>query len=131
MANEERSGERNFMPLSSAARGVFGVRHQDIDLVQYCPSCKKPEILIEATSSTGPKFTQVLRIIGSMCNTPVLMIRHEWADVRHEYPIDLYLWEPGSTSRDADPDRTLEDVDWGKLASVMLNLHERHKCNEP
>lgn len=128
MVNVERSGERNFMPLSSAARGVFGVRHQDIDLVQYCPRCKRPEILIEATSSTGSKYTQVLRIIGSLCDAPVLMVRHEWGDVKHEHPIDMYLWEPGNTSRDAVPDQTLEGTPWSSLKSAMLNIHERHRC---
>jgi hypothetical protein len=130
VTNEERSGQRNFLPLSSIAREVFGVRHQDIDLIQYCPSCKRPEMLIEATSSNGPKFTQVLRVIGDLCNVPVLMVRHEWNDVRHEHPIDLYMWEPGSLGRNAAPNQQLEGVEWTALKSIMLNLHERHNCNE-
>lgn len=130
MANEERSGQRNFLPLSSIAREVFGVRHQDVDLLQYCPTCKHPEVLIEATSSSGPKYTHVLRILGSLCGVPVLLVRHEWNDVRHEYSIDLYLWETGNTGRNSAPNQSLENTDWTSLKSIMRNLHERHVCNE-
>lgn len=128
MANEERSGQRNFMPLSKAAREVFGVRHQDIDLVQYCSRCKRPELFMESTSSTGNKYTQVLRIIAEKFDAPVLMIRHEWNDVRHEHPVDLYLWLPGNIMKNVDPDQTLEGTDWGAVKAVMLNTHERHEC---
>ncbi len=128
MPNVERSGKRNFMALSSITREVFGIRSQDIDMVTYCPSCKHPVLLMEATSSQGPKYTQVLRIIGSLCGIPVLMIRHSWEDTNHEHPIDMYLWHPGSTSRDAAPDQVLEETSWSSLKSAMLNIHERHKC---
>lgn len=116
------------MPLSRAARDVFGVRHQDIDLVQYCPRCKHPTLFMESTSSTGPKYTEVLRIIAERFDAPVLMIRHAWNDVQHQHPVDLYLWEPGNIMRNAEPDKVLEGTNWEAVKSVMLNTHERHEC---
>lgn len=128
MSNEERTGERNFLPLSKAAREVFGLRHQDVDLVQYCNRCKNPEVFIEATSSTGFKYTQPLRIIATKCDAPTVLIRHEWGDVDHEHPVDLYLWNPDRTGREDEPDKILHGATWDQFRSLLSSIHQKHNC---
>lgn len=83
---------------------------------------------MEATSSRGSKYTEVIRIIATNCNSPVLMIRHEWGDDNHEHPVDLYLWNPGKTGPRDGPDKVLEGASWDDVKRVMLNVHERHEC---
>jgi hypothetical protein len=126
--NEERTGERNFLPLSSAAREVFGVRHQDIDLFQYCPRCKHPEVFIEATSSTRDKYTHPLRIVASMCGVPTLLVRHEWNDIHHQYPVDVSIWYAHQTGKNDEPDLRIEGVPWSDVQEYLRFLHTNHEC---
>lgn len=48
--NVERTGRRKVTRLSSIARTVKDVRHVDIDLTQWCPQCKRPQIFAEVKS---------------------------------------------------------------------------------
>lgn len=45
--NVERTGRRQVTRLSTLARKVGNVRHMDLDLIQWCPRCKRPELFAE------------------------------------------------------------------------------------
>lgn len=42
--------------LSAAARQVEHVRHMDIDLTQWCPKCKRPQLFAEVKSKLVNKW---------------------------------------------------------------------------
>lgn len=121
-------GFRNNLALSRAARGVFGLRHMDVDLYQLCKYCRRPELFIESTSKVGFKNTRDLRVLGTICGSPTLLVKHVFNDVLHEHPIDMFLWEPGRTGRDDLPDEELRNGSWGNLQSYLLLASERHSC---
>lgn len=49
--NRERTGERPLSRLSGIARHVGNVRHTDIDLTQWCPACRRPQVFAEVKSA--------------------------------------------------------------------------------
>lgn len=116
------------MSLSSAARMVDGVYHYDVDLFQVCKSCYNPQVFMEATSSTGFKNTAMLRRLGTRFNVPSILIRHEFGDENHAYPLDLYYWEPGLVGYKDEPTRTMYGVSWATVISVLEGLRDRHEC---
>lgn len=127
-SNVEKSGERNFMALSSAARRVDRVYHYDLDLFQVCKRCFQPQVFMEATSSKGFKNTSILREIATKFEVPAILIRHEFGDEDHAYPIDIHYWNPGILGYDAPPTRSLYGVSWGTLISTLEGLRDRHEC---
>lgn len=121
------SGFRNNVPLSKAAREIDGLRHIDVDLVQWCKDCLQPELLIESTSA-HKKNTQITRIIAAGCGAPTMLLRHAYDDQNHEDPVDIYIWQPGNVGYRDKPDRTLEAVTWKKLQEVLRWFHTTHEC---
>lgn len=54
--NTERTGKRRVTRLSTIARSVPHVRHMDMDLIQWCPKCKRPQLFAEVKSSFVNKW---------------------------------------------------------------------------
>lgn len=52
--NTERTGQRYVPRLSTAARKITGVRHTDLDLTQWCPKCRKPQVFAEVKKREAP-----------------------------------------------------------------------------
>lgn len=126
--NVERSGERNFMALSSAARLVNNVYHFDVDLFQVCQKCRKPQAFLEATSSKGFKNTAILREIAEKFNAPTILVRHEYGDEGHAYPIDIHYWPPGNLGYGVEAPHVWFGVSWATLIALLQGLQDRHEC---
>lgn len=127
MSGPGDDGFRNNLPLSRAARRVPGLRHIDIDLVQWCRRCREPEVYIEATSA-AEKNTQVTRILASHAGAPTILLRHAYDDRELEHPVHIYLWEPGRVERHDEPDQEIVNTTWKKFQEVLLWLHRKHEC---
>lgn len=123
------TGFRNNLGLSRACREIPGLRHIDVDMVQWCRDCKQPEVFIESTSS-AVKQTQVTRIIATHCNAPTMLLKHSFDDTEHEYEVSIYIWDPGKLGRFDEPDRKLVNVPWSKMQEVLLWFHNRHECEK-
>ena len=54
--NTERTGRRHVTQLSGLARMVEDVRHCDLDLYQFCPRCKRPQLFAEVKSRLVSKW---------------------------------------------------------------------------
>lgn len=52
--NHERDHRRYVTTASYWARDLPGVRHQDVDLIQFCAECWQPEWVMESKSSWVP-----------------------------------------------------------------------------
>ena len=129
MSGGDDDGFRNNLPLSRACREIPGLRHIDVDMVQWCKDCKQPEVFVEATSA-AVKNTLVTRIIASYCGAPTLLLRHSYDDRDHEYEVSVYLWEPGKVRRNDRPDQELLNVPWSKFQDILMWLHRKHECDE-
>jgi hypothetical protein len=119
--NQERTGKRKVTKLSSVARKVADVRHVDIDLTQWCPGCKRPQV-----------FAEVKRRVVS---------DHEWDQVRRHAAyyahgcLGLLVIE-GDTAdigvKVYDPvDDTISPVVWGEesyLQEVLERARDSHLC---
>lgn len=124
------TGFRNNLALSRACREVDGLRHIDVDMVQWCRDCLQPELFIEATSAAGHKQTRVTRIIASHCGAPTMLLKHSFDDADHEYEVSVYIWEPGRLGRFDEPDRELLNVPWSKLQEILKWFHTQHECEK-
>lgn len=116
--NVERTGQRYVSKLSMIARTVENVRHIDLDLMQYCQFCKKPQL-----------FAEVKRRLVSDT---------EWAQTRmlaRDYKcIGLLVIEAGDnigvriyTSADEE----ITEVIWGGedyLARILERARDVHAC---
>ena len=118
--NQERTGQRHVTQLSGLARKVEGVRHCDLDLYQFCPRCKRPELFAEVKSR--------------------LVSRWEWEQARRHAAyyghgcLAILVIEGreslGVTVYDS-ADNTISDVNWsgaGYLTSVLERARDIHVC---
>lgn len=120
--NSERAGRRVVTRLSKVARRVENVRHVDIDLKQYCPSCKRPQLFAESKRT--------------------LVNDHEWQQVRLEASywghgcMGLLVIEPAQGDTigvKVFDSRTQEitPVQWADedfLVFLMERARDRHEC---
>jgi hypothetical protein len=119
--NAERSGQRKPTRLSGIARRIENVRHTDVDLTQWCPQCKKPQVFAEVKSMPVPdaEWDQARRHAKTYSRgcIAILVI---------ELPGDLgvRIYNPA--------DDTLGETKWGEdfLVRVLQRARDRHECYE-
>lgn len=118
--NAERTGQRKVTKLSAAARTIEGVRHVDIDLMQYCPSCKRPEAFFEVKSSpvSSWEWEQTRRLATSFGCVAVLVVEPWYGD------IGTSVYDPSVG--------VVEGVTWAGdetgLLRVLEAARDRHEC---
>lgn len=118
--NREITGRRTVSALSRIARNIENVRHTDLDLTQWCPRCKRPQV-----------FAEVKRILTG---------DHEWDQARRHaafyghHAIALLVVE-NSTSIGvkvfSSDDGSISPVKWGTgkdLQEIMENARDNHEC---
>ena len=122
--NVERTGERKVTRLSAVARRVSGVRHVDIDLVQWCPRCKKPQMFAEVKSHLIPdtQWEQMRRhadVYGHRC-IALLVVEAPESEL---VGVRVYTSE----------DKKLNGIVWGDeeyLRRVLARARDIHECWE-
>jgi hypothetical protein len=116
--NQERTGQRSVTKLSTIARGIKNVRHTDVDLTQWCPRCKKPEV-----------FAEVKRSVVS---------DYEWDQVRrhaktygHDCIAILVIEGIGTIGIKVYKDGVISDITWGgeeDVIQVLESARDAHAC---
>jgi hypothetical protein len=118
--NQERTGKRHVTFLSGLARNVENVRHCDLDLYQWCPRCKRPQLFAEVKST--------------------LVSRWQWEQTRrhaayygHGCLAILVVEGQGSIGCVVydSADGSISDPDWtgeAYLTSVLERARDIHKC---
>lgn len=123
-SNRERTGTRDLC-VSSALRRVPDVRHIDVDFLQYCPLCRKIEVVMEA-SSDPRKASDLARRIGKQLTATTLLIIHTYDDDEHEHPVLISTWNP-------DGQKILSKVEmsWTDYLELLHAYHELHLVDCP
>lgn len=120
--NAERTGERKVTRLSTVARTIPRVRHVDIDLVQYCPKCKKPQVFAEVKSHVIPdsQWDQMRRHADAYGHKCIALLVVEVPD-SELLGVRVYTSE----------DKKLTEVVWGDeehLGRVLARARDIHEC---
>jgi hypothetical protein len=117
-ANVERTGKRKVTRLSSIARKIEGVRHVDLDLTQWCPKCKRPEIFAEVKGRLAPdgEWDQARRHAKFYGHNAIALLVIEAEDIG----VKVY----------ASSDDKIRDVIWGEeyLIRVLSQARDMHTC---
>lgn len=117
--NRERTGNRNELALSGIVREIPDVRHGDLDKFQT-DTKGRFELFIEATSSKQYKATRWTRAIAEVMGAYSMLLRHEWEDVDHEFPVDITIWNP-------EGQIVLQEteVSWDRFLDMCELVHRR------
>lgn len=118
-SNIERTGTRDLC-VSAALRRVPDVRHVDVDFTQYCPLCRKIEVVIEA-SADPRKASDLARRIARQLDATTLLIIHRYNDDNHEHPVIVTTW-----SRDGQKVLNKAEISWSEFVDLMHVYHELH-----
>jgi hypothetical protein len=116
--NRERTGQRYVSKTSAIARKIKGVRHLDVDLVQYCGSCWRPEVFMEVKKYlVSDSEWRQMRQHAKDYNCVALLIIETLDDigVKAFYP-DTQL---------------MSEVEWGgeeRLTELLEWARDRHIC---
>jgi hypothetical protein len=118
--NAERSGKRSVTRLSTVARRVENVRHTDVDLTQWCPRCRKPQIFAEVKRSvvSDYEWDQARRHAKTYGHGCIAILVIEGIDV-----IGIKIYDSGT--------QEISDVTWGdegSLRTVLEAARDRHEC---
>lgn len=118
-SNIERTGARDLC-VSAALRRVPDVRHVDVDFTQYCPLCRKIEVVIEA-SADPRKASDLARRIARQLDAVTLLIIHRYNDDKHEHPVIISTW-----NRDGVKELNKDELSWLEFVNLMHGYHELH-----
>lgn len=120
--NAERTGQRKVTRLSKAARTVENVRHVDIDLFQYCPSCKKPQAFFEVKSKpvSSWEWEQTRRLAESFGHgcVAVLVVETWYGD------IGVSVYDPEIS----EVQGLVWSGDEAGLVKVLESIRDTHEC---
>ena len=125
-SNIERTGARD-LTLSTFARHIPDVRHVDIDLMQVCPRCDQPEMVMEASSSAD-KSTVYLRRLAERAQVVAVLVRHQPHDLALERDVTVWAWRP-ETGYHPTRDRHVVAVHgawFPDLLDYMVAIHNEH-----
>lgn len=118
-SNRERTGARD-LTLSTAVRFVPNVRHIDLDMVQVCPECRCPEVLMEASADPTRAATFVRKMSG-MLGVYALRVIHQPNDLNLLGTIDIDLWKPMDGSHAEYRGKSWEFFHW-----LLSRIHDKH-----
>lgn len=96
----------------------YNAKAIDVDLLGYCPSCKDPLYLIEATRSSGRKCADVLEHLGEIVNVPVWVVYQQKDGSR---PDEMYVHD---RSTDTHHGWLKGHVVW----EMLLQIRRAHTC---
>jgi hypothetical protein len=118
-SNVERTGTRD-LTLSRALRKIPDVRHIDIDMLQYCPLCRKIEVVVEA-SADPRKASDLARRVGKQLTANTVLIIHRYNDDDQQYPVIVSTWTPtGLKVYDK------REMSWDEYLQLMHDFHTYH-----
>lgn len=118
-SNVERTGTRD-LTLSRALRLVPDVRHVDIDMIQYCPKCRKVEVVVEA-SADPRKASDIARRVGKQLTATTVLIIHRYNDDDREHPVIVSTWTfAGLKVLDK------REMSWTEYLQLMHDFHTYH-----
>lgn len=120
--NVELTEDRNDLALSRAMRELKGVKHLDLDLVQYSGDYRC-EIFFEATSQQSPKNATFTRRIAKAMDAYAILVVHAYADVEHNHTVKVTVWD-----RQGDPLPTLtaRTLTWEQLQYICRRIHVQY-----
>ncbi len=140
MGNVERTFDRNDLSLSIACRRDKGLRHLDIDMIQYCDECKDVQIVMEATSQKSGKpttmVTAIANRISSAQTTPCMsvLIIHEDHDHENENPVAFKILNNGGVKYKTPGGQSLllrgteyNDAPWSRFQDFLKYVHNEHR----
>jgi hypothetical protein len=117
--NVERTGRRKPTRLSAIARAVENVRHTDVDLTQWCPECKKPQVFAEVKSTPvhDSEWDQARRHARTYSHGCIAILVVELPD---DLGVKVYNSADDSTG----------DMKWGEnfLIRVLEHARDIHGC---
>ena len=118
--NTERTGQRTVTKLSTVARQIDKVRHVDIDLTQWCPRCKRPQVFAEVKRYlvSDYEWEQVRRHAAFYSHDCIAILVIETLD-----DIGVKVYDPAFD--------LLTDVTWGGeeyLTRVLERARDIHVC---
>jgi hypothetical protein len=116
--NRERTSQRSVTRLSTIARTIEKVRHTDVDLTQWCPRCKKPEVFAEVKRSvvSDHEWDQVRRHAKTYGHGCIAILVIEGIDI-----IGVKVYK----------DDVISDITWGgeeDVIQVLESARDAHSC---
>lgn len=123
--NKERTGKRHVTVLSGLARKVADVRHCDLDLYQWCPRCKRPQLFAEVKSQLVSKWEweQTRRHASYYGHGCLAILVIEGRNVEGQESLGCVVYDSA--------DNSISDVNWtGEeyLTSVLERARDIHVC---
>lgn len=125
--NIERTFERD-LTFSRFMRTVEGVRHLDLDLYQYCPSCSRIQVVFEATATRGFKNTTMTRALAAQLNVPMILVQHAYSDVEFKHDVDVTYWGVGKWSTSG---KRSEGLTWSAFSAGVEKIRDSSTSHNP